>query len=121
MTSKNKVKNDDYFWVDFACTWTMTGSRERLKNIKWYKNRYATVAGGSGKPKVLIGNGTLPATVRNSRGEISEFDIPNVRVVENFGVFLIKPQELYKAFGFEVDMHSMKLLDENARVIADIR
>jgi len=28
MTSKNKVKNDNYFYVDFACTWTMTGSRE---------------------------------------------------------------------------------------------
>ena len=84
MTSKNKVKNDDYFWVDFACTWTMTGSRQWLKNIKWYKNRYATVAGGSGKPNVAIGTGTVPVTVRNSRGEISEFDIPDVRLVDNF-------------------------------------
>jgi hypothetical protein len=37
MTSKNKVKNDDYFYVDFAWTWNTTGSTEWLKNIKWYK------------------------------------------------------------------------------------
>jgi len=54
MNSKNKVKNDDYFYVDFACMWTMTGSREWLKNIKWYKTTYSTIAGGSGKPNVVI-------------------------------------------------------------------
>ena len=64
--------------------------------LRYDKTRYTTVAGGSGKPNVAIGTGTVPVTVRNSRGETSEFDFPNMRVVENFGVALIKPQDLYK-------------------------
>jgi hypothetical protein len=81
--------------------------------LRYDKTRYTTVAGGSGKPNVVI-------TIRNSRGEISEFDIPNVRLVEIL-VILIKPQDLYEVFGFKIHMYSMKLLDENSRVIADIK
>jgi hypothetical protein len=33
----------------------------------------------------------MPLIVQNSKGEVSEFDIPNVKIFEGFEVTLLKP------------------------------
>ena len=63
----------------------------------------------------------MPLIVQNSKGEVSELDIPNVRLVEGFQVTLLKPQELYEYFGFKVDIYSCKIIDENSRMAAEIK
>jgi predicted nucleotidyltransferase len=99
----------------------MTENREWLKNIKWFKSSDTHVAGGSGKPNVVIGIGILSVVVRSSKREISDFDILNVRLVENFDVILIKTQDLHRVFGFKIDIYTIKILNENSRVVAEIK
>jgi hypothetical protein len=52
----------------------------------------------------------MPLIVQNSKGEVSQFDIPNVRLVEGCEVTLLKPQELYEYFGFKVDLDIPKVV-----------
>jgi len=73
-----------------------------LKDIKWLSNRNIGIKGGAGTSKPVIGIGTMALILQNCKGEVFEFDIPNVRIVE---VTLLKPQELYEYFGLKVEMY----------------
>jgi len=65
--SKDHV-NKENFYVDFACTWSVTGNKHWLKENKRLNSRdLITVKGGSGKPSPVIGIGKLPVVIRNSK------------------------------------------------------
>jgi len=56
----------------------------------------------------VIGVGKLPVLVRNFKGELSESEIPDVRLVKNFEVILLKPLDLHKIFGFKASSYCTK-------------
>ena len=97
----------------------MTGDKSLLSEIRPWKG---SVSGGDPRSKgnKISAIGRLSLDIRNESGEKSVIDIDNVRYVENFNVTLIRPQQLWKDMGIQVDFMENKIIGPDKRIIGNI-
>jgi hypothetical protein len=107
------------FYLDTCTTFSMTGDKEILTNIRPWK---AFVSGGdkSSKGNIITAIGDLKLNIVNNCGEVLTVEIPNIRFVEDFEVTLIRPQQLYKEIGIISDFYNNVIIGPDERIIGNI-
>jgi hypothetical protein len=107
------------FYLDTCATFSMTGQKEILTNLRPWKG---FVSGGDkgSKGNNITAIGDLKLNIVNEIGESSTVEIPNIRYVEDFEVTLIRPQQLYKEIGIVSDFYENKIIGRDKRIIGNI-
>jgi hypothetical protein len=100
--------DNDRFYLDFTCSWSMIGDKSLLIDV--VKARDTVCGGNNNAVNNVIGIGVMPVMMINAQGVEATFDIPNVRLIENFNAALIRPQELKEVFGFDTDVLNKKAI-----------
>jgi hypothetical protein len=97
----------------------MTGDKSLLSDVRPWKG---TVSGGDPRSEgnEITAIGTLNIRVKNERNEISQIEIQNVRYVENFEVTLIRPQQLWRELGIDINFNKKKIIGPDKRIIGNI-